>query len=124
MNTPIIIRFDRLSVEGYLSPTACGGALVKALPFGSTAQTWGDEIYFEVPLAHGLDDTAVETVSMGDLGYWPTGRALCVFFGPTPVSGPGEIRPASAVNIVGKVAGVLEELKKIKAGTPVRVEPA
>jgi hypothetical protein len=61
-------------------------------------------------------------VDLGDLGYWPPGRAFCVFFGPTPMSGPNEIRPASAVAVVGRVAGDPKVFKKVRAGAKVRIE--
>ena len=100
------------------------------MPFGtrcrssSTAQTWGDEIYFDVPVHAGLDDTAREVVDKGDLGYWPSGPAFCIFFGPTPMSRGEEIRPASAVNVFGKVAGDLSVLKKVRSGSAIVVEKA
>lgn len=71
-----------------------------------------------------LDETAKEIVDMGELGYWPTGRALCIFFGPTPISEGDEIRPVSAVNIVGKVEGDPKVFKKVSVGTKVYVEKA
>jgi hypothetical protein len=66
----------------------------------------------------------VETVSMGDLGYWPPGTAFCIFFGPTPMSRGSEIRPASPVNVFGKIVGDAAVFKKVRAGTQVRVERA
>ena len=76
------------------------------MPICSSFNTWGDEIYFSIPVEAELDEHALrEVVEIGDLGYWPPGSAFCIFFGLTPVSEPGKIMPASAVNIVGKVAG-------------------
>ncbi len=73
-------------------------------PSKAAAQLWGEEIYFPVPqVVADLDDSAAVVVNVGDLGYWPTGRAFCLFFGLTPGSIPGEIRPASAVNLVGRL---------------------
>ncbi len=69
-----------------------------------------------------MDETAKEVVEKGDLGYWPTGKAFCIFFGPTPASEGDEIRPASAVNIVGKVAGNTEVFKSIQQGTNIKLE--
>jgi hypothetical protein len=63
-------------------------------------------------------------VEAGDLGYWPPGRAFCIFFGPTPASEGGEIRPASPVNVVGRVAGDPTVFRKVRAGTRVRIERA
>ena len=73
-------------------------------------------------VAAELDETAAVVVNVGDLGYWPTGRAFCIFFGLTPGSVPGEIRPASAVNLVGRVTDDPCCLKLAPEGAPVRIE--
>ncbi|MCP4666657.1 MAG: hypothetical protein GY849_09835, partial [Deltaproteobacteria bacterium] len=82
------------------------------LPLKTSFSTWGDEIYFTIPVEAELDESAREEVDMGDLGYWPTGRAFCIFFGPTPMSAEGKIVPASAVNIIGRVSGDATRLKE------------
>ncbi len=102
------------------SPTAC--SLWDALPIEAQAQTWGDEIYFSTPVSAKLDEWARETVDMGDIGYWPPGSALCLFFGPTPASRSGEIRPASAVNLLGNIDGDPKILKNVKNGAKISVE--
>ena len=123
MPTEIIIVAENLRLEGYLSDTPTGRALAAALPFEGQAHRWGDEIYFPVPgVAQQLDDTAAVTVQVGDIGYWPPGRALCLFFGLTPTSVPGEIRPASAVNLVGRILGDPCCLTAVPEGATVRVE--
>jgi hypothetical protein len=104
------------------SPTA--DALWDALPISASAQTWGDEIYFGIPVEVENDDYAEETVEMGAVGYWPPGNALCLFFGPTPMSAPGEIRPASAVNVLGLMEGDSTTLKSVPGGATVTVERA
>jgi len=109
-----------LSAELNDSPTA--DAIHAALPLEAAAQTWGEEIYFSIPVAASLDETAVEVVTVGDLGYWPTGRAFCIFFGPTPASRGEEIRPASAVNRVGRVLGDARAFKAVHDGELVRLE--
>ena len=89
-------------------------AIVEALPIESEAKKWGDEIYFDVPVDMA-EENAQEIVSKGDIGYWPTGNALCIFYGKTPISeSETEIRPASAVNIVGS----LEEPDRLKMINP------
>ncbi|MBW1709523.1 MAG: hypothetical protein JRG97_07450 [Deltaproteobacteria bacterium] len=120
----IVIEAGNLKVEAELFDTATARAIYSELPLEVTALTWGDEIYFEIPVSEKLDETAREVVQVGDLGYWPTGNALCIFFGPTPISGPGEIRPASAVNIVGRVRGEAERFKEVPAGSIIKVDPA
>jgi hypothetical protein len=71
-----------------------------------------------------LEPTAKDVVEKGDLGYWPPGRAFCIFFGPTPASTGAEIRPASAVNIIGRVEGDPTVFKKVKEGARVQIDPA
>ncbi len=104
------------------SPTA--DALWEALPISASGQTWGDEIYFGIPVEAENDDYAEETVEMGAVAYWPPGNALCLFFGPTPMSAPGEIRPASAVNVMGQIEGDATVLKAVPGGATVTVERA
>ncbi|MBI3454635.1 MAG: hypothetical protein HY002_02445 [Candidatus Rokubacteria bacterium] len=101
------------------SPTA--RAIWDALPLKARAETWGDEIYFAIPVRLP-EDGARAVVQLGDLGYWPPGRAFCIFFGPTPASGEGEIRPASPVNVFGRVDGGATVFKRVRAGTLVRLE--
>ena len=123
MPTEIVVLADGMRLEGYLSDTPTAQALADALPIEGRAQLWGEEIYFPVDLVVAeLDDTAAVVVNVGDLGYWPTGRAFCIFFGPTPGSLPGEIRPASAVNLVGRVTDDPCCLKLAPEGAPVRIE--
>ena len=93
----------------------------KALPIKAYANTWGDEIYFGIPVNLGLEK-GQELVEVGDLGYWPSGNAFCIFFGPTPLSRGEEIRPASAVTVFGKVVGDVSALRGITAGAQVIVD--
>jgi hypothetical protein len=123
MPTEIVIIAENMRLEGFLSDTPTGKALADALPFAGEANRWGDEIYFTVPhVVQDLDDTATVKVDVGDLAYWPTGKAFCIFFGLTPTSVPGEIRPASAVNLVGKISGDPCCLTAVPEGATVRVE--
>jgi uncharacterized protein len=92
-----------------------------ALPLDATAETWGDEIYFAIPVSVP-DDGAQATVALGDLGYWPPGHAFCIFFGPTPLSRGSEIRPASPVNVFGRVEGDPTVFRPVRAGSRIRVE--
>ncbi len=118
----IRIIVDDVSAEAELSGSKTSEAIWDALPIENTVNTWGEEIYFEIPVKSALDETAKEVVEKGDLGYWPTGKAFCIFFGPTPASEGDEIRPASAVNIVGKVTGDTEVFKGIQQGTNIKLE--
>ena len=102
------------------NPTA--DAVWDALPLESTCNLWGDEIYFTIPVSRGLDRDAKEIVEKGNLGYWPEGQAFCIFFGPTPISRGGAIKPASAVNIFGNILGSSEVFKQVPSRAPIRVE--
>ena len=101
----IRITVGEVALEAELNDTATAAKIGAALPIRTSFNTWGDEIYFSIPVDAELDDSAQEVVEIGDLGYWPPGSAFCIFFGLTPVSEPGRIMPASAVNVIGRVAG-------------------
>ena len=124
MGRNIIIEAGKITSEAVLAETEAASAIWDALPIESTSNTWGEEVYFSTPVALSLDETAKEVVDMGDLGYWPTGRALCIFFGLTPMSRGDEIRPASAVNIVGKIIGDPKLFNEVRSGEKVRVRKA
>ncbi len=99
-------------------------AIVRALPIAAHAQRWGDEVHVSIP-SHAASENPVETVDPGTLGYWPLGKALCIFFRPTPASRhPGEIRPASAVKPVGQVVGDPRVFSCVRDGDPIVVRPA
>jgi len=121
MGRKIIIEAGKITSEAVLAETESASAIWDALPIESTSNTWGEEVYFSTPVTLSLDETAKEIVDMGDLGYWPTGRALCIFFGLTPMSRGDEIRPASAVNIVGKIIGDPKLFNEVRSGEKVRV---
>ncbi len=97
-------------------------AILKAVPFESEANLWGEEVYFSTPVSVELEEPQ-EVVKVGDVAYWPPGKAICLFFGLTPISTSiDEIKPASPVNVFGKVVEGLENLRKVKDGEKVRVE--
>jgi hypothetical protein len=122
MGTRIRIRAGAVGAPAELSDSPTARAIASALPIRAQAGTWGDEIYFPIPVNEKLDETAVEVVEVGDLGYWPTGKAFCIFFGPTPASRGDEIRPASAVNLVGRVLGDARLFKAVADGQLVEIE--
>ncbi|MBI5569336.1 MAG: hypothetical protein HY914_05260 [Desulfomonile tiedjei] len=109
----ISITVGKLSMEAELNDTPTARKIAEALPVSTAFNTWGDEIYFSIPVKAQLDESAREVVDLGDLGYWPSGNAFCIFFGPTPMSSGGSIVPASAVNIVGKVLGDATLFKQV-----------
>ena len=107
-----------VQMEVHLNDTQTSQAVVGALPISASASTWGDEIYFGISVDQELEQPQ-EVVQLGDLGYWPPGRAFCIFFGPTPASRGDEIRPASAVTVIGKVSGEATAFRQVTAGTSV-----
>ena len=120
----IRIRAGKVSANAVLHQTPAAEAIWNALPIEARANTWGDEIYFSIPVKAALEKDAQEVVQLGDLGYWLPGTAFCIFFGPTPTSHGDEIRPASAVNIVGKVQGDPKVFKRVLDGAKVVIERA
>ena len=102
------------------NPTAA--AIWAALPVEAQANTWGDEIYFEIPVQVEEADDADDVVNMGDLAYWPPGKAFCIFFGQTPMSPPGKIVPASAVNLIGRILGDASRLKEVMGEKEILLE--
>ena len=118
----IVSGSTTLAVELNDTPTA--KRLLALLPFESSANRWGQEIYFGTPLAAQEDADARAEVEVGAVAYWPPGKALCVFWGATPASRGDEPRAASPVNLVGKVVGPAAAAAKIDDGAPVRVERA
>jgi hypothetical protein len=123
MSGKITIEVGDIRVEAELNNTETARLIWEALPIEATTNTWGDEIYFDIPVKTGLEN-GVEIVDVGDLGYWPQGSAFCIFFGPTPMSRGDEIRPASAVNIVGKVIGDAQIFRGIGGGQPITLSQA
>ena len=118
----IAIQIGTLSVEAELNETSTAQKIAAALPLRTSFNTWGDEIYFAIPVDAALDDNAQDIVELGDLGYWPPGKAWCIFFGQTPASQPGKIMPASAVNVIGKVLGDATQFKTVMREREVIVE--
>ncbi len=118
----IKITTGNISATAVLQDNATADAIWDALPIEARVNTWGEEIYFEIPVYLDVADDAREIVDMGHLGYWPSGHAFCIFFGPTPVSSGNEIRPASAVSIFGQVKGDATIFTHVSNGTDIKVE--
>ena len=119
----IVIAAGNVSAEAQLNESKTATAIWDVLPIHATGETWGDEIYFDIGLTVGLESPR-DVVAVGDLGYWPPGRAFCIFFGPTPLSRGAEIRPASPVNLVGRIVGEPRVFKRVSAGTRVTLRRA
>ncbi len=118
----IQISVGGVVVTAELNDSSTADALWDVLPFTGRANTWGDEIYFSIPVDADEGPDAQETVEMGAVAYWPPGKALCLFWGPTPMSAAGEIRPASAVNVMGLIDGDPTVLGGVPDGVEVVVE--
>ena len=110
----------KIKAEIYNTTTA--QEIVKALPIKSQVNRWGGEIYFTIPVSVSLEEDSRDVLEPGELGYWPTGNAFCIFFGSTPASQGEECRAASNVNVFGKVISDLSLLWDIEDGTDVVVE--
>ena len=104
-----------------LNESRTADAIWQALPLESRGSTWGDEIYFSIPVTVDPESPR-EVVEKGDLGYWPPGSAFCIFFGKTPASRGDEIRPASPVNVFGRVEGDPAAFKAVRNNAAVKVE--
>jgi len=119
----IVIKAGGVTQEAELLDTETARMILDALPITANANTWGDEIYFGISVMTGEDD-AQAVVELGDLGYWPPGHAFCIFFGRTPASRGDDIRPASPVNVFGKLLGDPKEFKQVPDGASITIEKA
>jgi uncharacterized protein len=117
------IRFDfgTLIVDAELLDTPTARAVAAALPITSSALTWGEEVYFDVPVEAAREKDARAVVTPGEVAYWPEGPAIALGFGRTPISKGDETRLASPCNIFGRALGDVKTLAKVKAGTKVKV---
>jgi hypothetical protein len=122
MAKKILIRAGELVVQANLNNSPTAKAIAEALPIKGKANRWGGEIYFTIPVKTELEADSRDVLEAGELGYWPTGEALCLFFGKTPASRGDEIRAASDVNVVGKVTGDCSVLWKVPGGAEIVVE--
>ena len=117
----ITIKVGDLTLDAELNDSKTAQQVWDALPFEGNAQTWGEEIYFRIPVGADPEDPK-PVVNIGDIGYWPVGNAFCIFYGKTPASSEDDIVPASPVNIIGRVTSEIGVLKEITKPGRVRVE--
>jgi hypothetical protein len=120
----IRIRWNSGEVAGALDDTPTAKKLIAALPCKSSANTWGKEIYFSVPVQAELEPDAKQVVDPGTICFWVEGSSLALPFGPTPASEADECRLVTQVNVLGKLEGDPNVLGSIRAGDEIRVEPA
>jgi len=121
MPHPIKIRLGSVVLDAELNDSETARQVLDSLPLKSSFNTWGDEIYFSIPV-QAEPDNGQETVALGDLGYWPPGHAFCIFYGKTPASQGDEIRPASPVNPIGRVCGDVAVLKTASRAEEIIIE--
>ncbi len=121
MPKKIMIITEAVQMEAEFNESKTTTLIWEALPLSATASTWGDEIYFAIPVKADHEN-AVSVVREGDLAYWPEGSCFCIFFGKTPASTETEIKPASPVNLVGRFSGDPALWKKVSAGSTIRLE--
>ena len=105
-----------------LRETTSVNQLLAILPCEARTSTWGDEVYFELPLKLALEPDARQVVEPGAVCFWVEGNSLALPFGPTPASKGDEPRLVTRCNVLGNIEGDPRELKKVKAGVPIRVE--
>ncbi len=115
------ITAGNVQATATLNDSSTATAIWNALPIEARGSAWGDEIYFSIPV-HVPEDDARAVVDLGSIAYWPPGNAFCIFFGPTPASHGREIRPASPVNVVGKVTADPLTFRRVKSGDRVTIE--
>ena len=117
------IKFDfgSTALEAELLDTATADAIWRRLPITGKALRWGEEVYFEIPVAVRREPEARAVVEAGEIAYWPDGNAIAIGFGPTPISAAGEIRLASPCNLWARAIGDVGSLRNIADGTTVSV---
>src|ERR1700681_1333307 len=117
------IRFDfgTLTLDAELLDTLTARAVEAALPISSSALTWGEEVYFEVPVEVATEGDARAVVVPGEIAYWPDGHCIALGFGRTPISQGNETRLASPCNVFAQAIGDVKALAKVRGGTAVKV---
>ena len=119
--THIRIQIGEIEIYGTVNDSDVAKSVVSVLPINSSFNTWGDEIYFPIPIELDITD-GQEVVLAGDIAYWPPGHALCIFYGQTPASRDGEIRAASEVYVIGNIQGDADVLKSVDKGAKISIE--
>jgi len=120
----IRITAGKVVADAVLNDSPTATKVWEALPIEARGSTWGDEIYFSIPVDAAQEKGAHDLVSVGELGYWPPGTAFCIFYGRTPASTDERPRAASAVNIIGNVVGDPTVFRVVSSGARVRLERA
>ena len=120
----IIISAGDISLAAELNDSPTARQIWERLPMAGTANVWGEEIYFKIPVTAKQEPDARAQVEVGDLGYWPVGQAFCIFFGPTPASIDERPRAYSPVNVLGRTVGDATQFRRVQDGAPVQLRRA
>lgn len=123
MKKEIKITAGPVEMRAELNDTKIAEKLWEVLPIRAIGNRWGEEIYFLISI-RAENENPQEIVKIGDIAYWPEGPAFCIFFGLTPVSSENEIRPASAVTVLGRLLGNPKDFKQVESGTEITLEKA
>jgi hypothetical protein len=118
----INIKAGNVIMKAELNDSSTSKLIWENLPIESQANTWGDEIYFEIPIVVDQESEARADVEVGELGYWPMGHAFCIFFGPTPMSQGDKPRAYSPVNILGRILGDAQQFRVVHQGDTVKLD--
>jgi uncharacterized protein len=117
----IRFEFATVTMDAELLDTPTANAILAALPITSSALTWGEEVYFDVPVKVAREEAARAVVTSGEIAYWPDGPAIAIGFGRTPISRGDETRLASPCNVFARALTDVKTLAAVKAGTKVKV---
>jgi len=118
----IRVRICRREWIVELNQTGTASRVYRSCPLEGEAEVWGEEVYFSVPVEHDPKDPLSHYVCRGEVGFWPPGRAICLFFGATPESPEGTIRPDGPVIVIGRVVSDFADYHKVREGERARVE--
>ena len=121
MPTPIIITVGEVELSAELNDSSTSQAVIDQLPIEASANRWGDELYFSIPVEHPAEPDARDEMAVGELAYWPVGNAFCIFFGRTPASHGDEPRAADSCNSLGQVLDDIQPLFDADSGVRVQI---